>query len=214
MCWVANNCVTDGFRQCRRSSQCRENLPVDRLRYENGKWVCEVGKCPRYADPTEEKSYWPEKRFLGVATIMFLSSSAHKQSPEEIADNLAARLEELTEEIINMSVEVYPLNGAFIGHAIEGTELVPKRTGKHNFRRVIFDYWGDECAYCGEHADTLDHVVPRHEGGLTTKGNLVSCCRRCNGSKGAEDVWNWYTKQPFFSEERAEVILEWLADNQ
>lgn len=162
----------------------------------------------------EDKIYRAEKRFLNTATIMFLSSGASDQSPEEIADNFAARLEELTEEIISLSVEVYPLNGTFIGHAIEGTELVPKRTSKHNFRRAIFDHWENQCAYCGEHADTLDHVVPRHKGGLTVKGNLVSCCRRCNGSKGAEEVWNWYTRQPFFSEEKAEVILEWLADNQ
>lgn len=145
---------------------------------------------------------------------MFLSSGSSDQSPEEIAENFASRLEELTEEIVSLNVEVYPLNGTFIGHAIEGTELVPKRTSKHNFRRAIFDHWDSKCAYCGEHADTLDHVVPRHKGGLTIKGNLVSCCRRCNGSKGAEEVWHWYTKQPFFSEVKAEVILEWLADNQ
>jgi hypothetical protein len=206
--------VTDGFRQCRRSSQCRETLPVNQLNYENGKWVCEVGKCPRYAPVLEDKSFRAEKRFLNTATIMFLSSGSSDQSPEEIAENFASRLEELTEEIVSLNVEVYPLNGTFIGHAIEGTELVPKRTSKSNFRRAIFDHWDSRCAYCGEYADTLDHVVPRHKGGLTIKGNLVSCCRRCNGSKGAEEVWHWYTKQPFFSEVKAEVILEWLADNQ
>ena len=145
---------------------------------------------------------------------MFLSSGASGQDPEDFADNFAARLEELTEEIISLNVEVYPLEGGYIGHAIEGTELVPKRKSKNNFRKMIFDHWGSKCAYCGEHADTLDHVVPRHKGGLTIKENLVSCCRRCNGSKGAEDLWNWYTKQPFFCQEKAEVILEWLADGQ
>jgi len=145
---------------------------------------------------------------------MFLSSGASGQDPEDFADNFAARLEELTEEIISLNVEVYPLEGGYIGHAIEGTELVPKRKSKNNFRKMIFDHWKSKCAYCGEHADTLDHVVPRHKGGLTIKENLVSCCRRCNGSKGAEDLWNWYTKQPFFCQEKEEVILEWLADGQ
>jgi len=145
---------------------------------------------------------------------MFLSSGASGQDPEDFADNFAARLEELTEEIISLNVEVYPLEGGYIGHAIEGTELVPKRKSKNNFRKMIFNHWESKCAYCGEHADTLDHVVPRHKGGLTIKENLVSCCRRCNGSKGAEDLWNWYTKQPFFCQEKAEVILEWLADGQ
>lgn len=162
----------------------------------------------------KEKTYRVEKRYLNTATIMFLSSESADRDQEEIAADFAARLEELTEEIVSLSVEVYPLNGGFIGHAIEGTELVPKRASKQSFRQAIFDHWKSCCAYCGEHADTLDHVVPRHKGGLTVKGNLLSCCRRCNGSKGAEDVWHWYTQQPFFSEVRAEVILEWLSMNQ
>lgn len=173
-----------------------------------------MGKCPRYSPSPKEKTYLVEKRYLNIATIMFLSSDSADRDQDEIAADFAARLEELTEEIVNLEIEVYPLNGGFIGHAIEGTELVAKRASKHNFRQAIFDHWESSCAYCGEHADTLDHVVPRHKGGLTIKGNLVSCCRRCNGSKGAEDIWHWYTQQPFFSEFRSEVILEWLSSNQ
>ena len=206
--------MAEEFRQCRRSSTCRESLPVSQLKYENGSWLCEIGKCPRYRPTIEDSAYQVEKRYLNIANIMFLSSGASGQDPEDFADNFAARLEELTEEIISLNVEVYPLEGGYIGHAIEGTELVPKRKSKNNFRKMIFDHWKSKCAYCGEHADTLDHVVPRHKGGLTTKENLVSCCRRCNGSKGAEDLWNWYTRQPFFCQEKAEVILGWLADDQ
>jgi len=206
--------VTEEFRQCRRSSQCRESLPISQLKHENGSWVCEIGKCPRYVPSIEGSSYRVEKRYLNIANIMFLSSGASGQDPEDFADNFAARLEELTEEIISLNVEVYPLEGGYIGHAIEGAELVPKRKSKSNFRRMIFEHWKSRCAYCGKHADTLDHVVPRHKGGLTVKENLVSCCRRCNGSKGAEDLWNWYTQQPFFCQDKAEVILEWLADGQ
>lgn len=33
---------------------------------------------------------------------------------------------------------------------------------------------------------TLDHVVPRSEGGSNRPGNLVSCCRRCNFARGAK----------------------------
>src|SRR5436309_14279871 len=31
---------------------------------------------------------------------------------------------------------------------------------------------------------TLDHVVPRSRGGLSTWENLVACCRECNRRKG------------------------------
>ena len=39
------------------------------------------------------------------------------------------------------------------------------------------------CAYCGQHGDTIDHVVPRSRGGLDTWDNLVCACRSCNNRK-------------------------------
>ena len=44
---------------------------------------------------------------------------------------------------------------------------------------------GYECAYCGETADTVDHVVSRHHGGdMWDAENLVAACKRCNSMKG------------------------------
>ena len=44
------------------------------------------------------------------------------------------------------------------------------------------------CQYCGTvlpSSDlTLDHVVPRSRGGLSTWENLVACCHNCNRRKG------------------------------
>ena len=46
-----------------------------------------------------------------------------------------------------------------------------------------------ECQYCGVELParelTLDHVVPRAQGGRTSWTNIVSACRRCNGRKGS-----------------------------
>ncbi len=46
----------------------------------------------------------------------------------------------------------------------------------------------NSCQYCGEilaSSDlTLDHVVPRSRGGLSTWENLVACCHSCNRRKG------------------------------
>src|SRR5689334_24757151 len=43
------------------------------------------------------------------------------------------------------------------------------------------------CQYCGvvlSHGElTLDHVVPRSRGGLSTWENLVACCHGCNRRK-------------------------------
>ncbi len=44
------------------------------------------------------------------------------------------------------------------------------------------------CQYCGQIISsselTLDHVVPRSRGGLSTGENLVACCHPCNRRKG------------------------------
>jgi 5-methylcytosine-specific restriction endonuclease McrA len=44
------------------------------------------------------------------------------------------------------------------------------------------------CQYCGEVLPsselTLDHVIPRSRGGLSTWENLVACCHECNRHKG------------------------------
>jgi 5-methylcytosine-specific restriction endonuclease McrA len=39
------------------------------------------------------------------------------------------------------------------------------------------------CFYCGQKADTLDHIVPVVKGGTHSIGNLVSACRSCNSRK-------------------------------
>jgi 5-methylcytosine-specific restriction endonuclease McrA len=44
------------------------------------------------------------------------------------------------------------------------------------------------CQYCGEHKSaallTLDHILPRAQGGTSTPENLVAACEKCNGRKG------------------------------
>lgn len=42
---------------------------------------------------------------------------------------------------------------------------------------------GHRCGYCLEPSDTIDHIVPRSQGGRTTWLNTVSCCYRCNQEK-------------------------------
>jgi 5-methylcytosine-specific restriction endonuclease McrA len=44
---------------------------------------------------------------------------------------------------------------------------------------------GERCAYCGGHADQVDHVVPVFAGGSDKRENLVAACGRCNREKGA-----------------------------
>ncbi len=50
-------------------------------------------------------------------------------------------------------------------------------------RRAVFARDGGRCQYCGDNADSIDHVVPRAKGGPHTWENVVAACRPCNVTK-------------------------------
>jgi 5-methylcytosine-specific restriction endonuclease McrA len=50
-------------------------------------------------------------------------------------------------------------------------------------RRAIFARDDHRCQYCGECADSIDHVFPRSRGGRHTWENVAAACRPCNLSK-------------------------------
>lgn len=59
-----------------------------------------------------------------------------------------------------------------------------KLTRREVFRRDSFT-----CQYCG-HRDrglTVDHVIPRHLGGMHVWTNVVTACPSCNHRKGGRD---------------------------
>ncbi len=68
-----------------------------------------------------------------------------------------------------------------------GYDRIPREAVKLN-RRNIYARDGSRCQYCGKHFSTreltLDHVVPRVQGGENTWTNLVCACVRCNARKG------------------------------
>jgi 5-methylcytosine-specific restriction endonuclease McrA len=68
-----------------------------------------------------------------------------------------------------------------------GYDRLPKQQVKLN-RRNLFARDRNQCQYCGHSFPTseltLDHVLPRAQGGGDTWENLVCACIRCNAKKG------------------------------
>lgn len=64
---------------------------------------------------------------------------------------------------------------------------VPRQEVKFN-RRNVFARDHNSCQYCGKRCSTselsLDHVIPRSQGGTATWENIVCACVRCNVRKG------------------------------
>ncbi len=68
-----------------------------------------------------------------------------------------------------------------------GYEKLPRQDVKFN-RRNIYARDSNRCQYCGKRMPTtelsLDHVVPKSQGGKSTWENIVCCCVKCNVKKG------------------------------
>jgi len=68
-----------------------------------------------------------------------------------------------------------------------GYDRLPEQHVKLN-RRNLFARDRNQCQYCGKHFPTsdlsIDHVLPRAQGGGDTWENLVCACIRCNARKG------------------------------
>jgi hypothetical protein len=60
-------------------------------------------------------------------------------------------------------------------------------------RLAIYLRDGLACCYCGSSVTdgvklTLDHIMPYSEGGSNDAKNLVTCCHKCNSSRGNRSV--------------------------
>ncbi len=68
-----------------------------------------------------------------------------------------------------------------------GYDKLPRQDVKFN-RRNIYGRDSSRCQYCGKKYPTtelsLDHVVPRSQGGKSSWTNIVCCCIKCNVKKG------------------------------
>jgi hypothetical protein len=66
-------------------------------------------------------------------------------------------------------------------------DRLPRQTVKFN-RRNIYARDHNRCQYCGKKLPTtelsLDHILPRSQGGKSTWENIVCCCVKCNVRKG------------------------------
>jgi len=91
--------------------------------------------------------------------------------------------------------------------------LTPKLARK-KFRQSIFEAWDWKCAYCDRQlcsdTATIDHIVPKHKGGHSSRNNLACCCNSCNSAKASKKFELWYTDEhPKYTKERADKIKEW-----
>lgn len=72
------------------------------------------------------------------------------------------------------------------------------------FRNKILDRDKNQCAYCGKKGKrklTIDHIIPKVDGGLSTFTNCVAACGSCNVAKGRLSISNYLKATGLTSQE-------------
>jgi 5-methylcytosine-specific restriction endonuclease McrA len=96
---------------------------------------------------------------------------------------------------------------------------LPKQEVKFN-RRNIFARDNNTCQYCGKRHPTselsLDHVIPRNQGGTACWENLVCACLKCNVKKGGRTPVQAHLKliRPAMQPRRNPVVTIKLSDHR
>lgn len=96
-----------------------------------------------------------------------------------------------------------PRDGVFL------EDLCPKLRDR-SWRRSLHALTEGSCLYCGAPSESIDHVLPRSQGGCSTTENCVPACLACNGQKGDSDAFEWYREQDFYDPRRAMALRAWL----
>ena len=88
-------------------------------------------------------------------------------------------------------------------------DLCPKLRVRQ-WRKGLHTYTGQSCIYCGKPSESIDHVLPRSLGGLSTTENCVPACLSCNGEKSDKEAFDWYRLQRFYDPRRAMALRAWM----
>lgn len=81
--------------------------------------------------------------------------------------------------------------------------------------KQCLEYFDYKDAYTGlpMTIESVDHIIPINKNGTNTIENLVPCEKSVNSTKQDKDLWEWYSKQNYFSWERYLKICMWIIKN-
>ena len=68
---------------------------------------------------------------------------------------------------------------------IVNESLIHKFYDYKAFKLLILKRDKYTCGYCEEYGNTLDHIIPKSKGGITSFNNCICACLSCNREKGS-----------------------------
>ena len=120
------------------------------------------------------------------ADYTFLSTTSWQSAVCLLYEKKAETIKETTRIVRNQSRTV-EITVPLVIRVIKYIRSVFKKSVPFS-KRNVFVRDRQICAYCGTHIEefadcTVDHVIPKSQGGLSTFENCVTACKSCNWSK-------------------------------
>ena len=60
-----------------------------------------------------------------------------------------------------------------------------------DYRKAALKRDHHTCLWCGQHATTVDHMIPSSKGGSDLPHNLIASCSECNTKRGNRSAWSF-----------------------
>ena len=106
------------------------------------------------------------------------------QPPARRADAASARSPRSTRREPDRLIGVYPMPTRRAAGPVRRHDAGATARGPAGPGPASWSVTAGRCGYCGGHASTIDHVLPRSRGGRNTWPNTVAACDGCNQRKG------------------------------
>jgi 5-methylcytosine-specific restriction endonuclease McrA len=147
---------------------------------------CVVGRrAPNVPFLSVQQAQSRSKEVTRVNGVLVLNADLgplHRVSLQHAVRMLLRQVAEVHEAVPDRLIGVYP-----VPRVVRLVRYVVTRwrfgAGPGWSRAGVRARDGPRCAYCGGHASTVDHVVPRSRGGRNTWLNTVAACGSCNQRK-------------------------------
>lgn len=135
----------------------------------------------------KRKSYC--KKCKSKKSELFTSSQLQYQfdtqllKQEDINVRLKLRSNRRIQYTVSYEQAILMVNEGMAGIVHE--TLIHKLYDIQAFKAMILERDNGICQYCGGYGNTVDHINPKSEGGISSFNNCLCSCQKCNKNKGS-----------------------------
>lgn len=219
MCLLNNTCYSirlDCFKDGQRFGNKHNLFNKD------GKIYRKCYKCNEILEVCEDNFYKVKNKKFGFDTICIKCESEagkeyHEKNKEFQNEKRKKRYEKNKEKERAKQKEYYENNSYRFFNYHNNRKLSEEYQGNGINKEQWYDmmeFFNWKCAYSNISLNkdnrSIDHIVPISKFGEHEVWNCVPMLINYNSSKGNKDMFEWYIKQLFYSEERLDKIYEWV----